>query len=359
MKEILSKSKLYPEVFHHVGLFCEGIGPDRLSDMVSNIIKEDIILYTKKILRLLNINKSNYPHLQFDENNFLLNPNSGKEILFLPKEILHELPIAENWEDIDKFINRNQLIRNEFNEIVGTNLSKVSKSEKKNYIKNRIFLEEIEIEKFISEYKKFFLEKYDYDNDSVGHLAPVKKVKELINTSPFRIGKDISIYDETIMICKYFKDLIENNKCYDILYEKNGKSRDEKIVQRTIFLGTRYMCEVHNIDISPESDAGRGPVDFKFSRGNEKVLVEVKLSTNSNLEHGYLVQIEEYAKAEKTDKKIFLLIDFGLNDERIKKLLKKEKEILEKYKEKINNHEVVFPEIIIVDAKPKKSASKF
>ena len=43
-----------------------------------------------------------------------------------------------------------------------------------------------------------------------------------------------------------------------------------------------------------------GPVDLKMSRGNDKTVVEIKLSSNADYIHGYEEQIEEYAKAEGT-----------------------------------------------------------
>ena len=41
---------------------------------------------------------------------------------------------------------------------------------------------------------------------------------------------------------------------------------------------------------------------LKVSRGQDKTLIEVKLSSNSQYLHGYEVQVEEYGKAENTDK---------------------------------------------------------
>ncbi|MBV5349814.1 hypothetical protein JZU71_01240, partial [bacterium] len=58
-------------------------------------------------------------------------------------------------------------------------------------------------------------------------------------------------------------------------------------------------CIANDLDISPESDAGRGPVDFKFSNGSKgKVLVEIKLTSNNQLQHGFESQLPIYMKAE-------------------------------------------------------------
>lgn len=75
---------------------------------------------------------------------------------------------------------------------------------------------------------------------------------------------------------------------------------------------------------------------------------EVKLSTNPNYSHGYETQIEEYGKAENTNKMIYVLIDMGN--------LGKVKTIENMYSEKLKSGEKS-PEILIINAVAKKSAS--
>ena len=77
------------------------------------------------------------------------------------------------------------------------------------------------------------------------------------------------------------------------------------IVNRHIYLSSCYAYSIFY-------NEGRGPVDFKVSRGNDKTIIEVKLSSNSQYLHGYEVQIEEYGKAERTNQMIYVLIDLAL-----------------------------------------------
>lgn len=70
-------------------------------------------------------------------------------------------------------------------------------------------------------------------------------------------------------------------------------------------MGSKNYISANDLDISFEPDAGRGPVDFKVSRGGDKTIVEIKLSTNTQYLHGYEEQVEEYGKAECTDKMIY------------------------------------------------------
>lgn len=132
-----------PEIFHLIGLFEKNVGPDRLSDMIATIILKDIENYTKRIQNSLQIDKVNYPDYDFDRQGFLLNPYKKSRVYFVPKEILHELPIAKCWEDVDTVITENKVIRDELNSLLGEDLikwAKSSSSDKKDFLKEKIFL---------------------------------------------------------------------------------------------------------------------------------------------------------------------------------------------------------------------------
>lgn len=101
--------------------------------------------------------------------------------------------------------------------------------------------------------------------------------------------------------------------------------------------------------MSCEPDEGRGPADFKVSRGQDKTLIEVKLSSNSQYLHGYEVQVEEHGKAENTDKLVYVLVDVG-NPLKVKKL----KEL---HEQNIRQGKKVL-ELIIIDSTSKEYASR-
>ena len=122
-----------------------------------------------------------------------------------------------------------------------------------------------------------------------------------------------------------------------------------RTVQRTIHAVALMYCKQNNWDISPETDSGRGPVDFKISRGMDKTVVEVKLSSNVQCVHGLEVQIEEYAKTENTNNKIFVLVYVGIGKQRIELVKTKWNQLSAAGKNPA--------EIIEIDAVEKKSAS--
>lgn len=159
-----------------------------------------------------------------------------------------------------------------------------------------------------------------------------------------------SSYEVTLDILNRFKDWVEFEKGWEFI-QSSEKRKREKFIQRLIHLVARNYLECYDMDISFEADAGRGPVDFKISYGGDKTIVEMKLSTNSQYLHGYNVQILEYGKAENTDKMIYVYIDLGNPNEREK--------LLGVYQENKKSGKKVFPELLIIDAVPKKAASTY
>lgn len=139
---------------------------------------------------------------------------------------------------------------------------------------------------------------------------------------------------------------------YWLLYNDNNDFREEKAAQLLFYMMAHFYCVANNIDLSRECDPGVGKLDFKLSRGfNKKVLIEVKKASSSSLLSGFLKQLPAYEKAERTVDSFYLVIkDKESASSNIKKLLDNKKELDHQRKK--------CPEIIIVDAIKKPSASK-
>ncbi|MBT3236878.1 MAG: hypothetical protein HN353_13065 [Bdellovibrionales bacterium] len=157
--------------------------------------------------------------------------------------------------------------------------------------------------------------------------------------------------DSVKQICDQFKKNVEDNGLWEVLFDKDRKPRKERISQRIFFSIADYQCKVNNVDISPESNAGLGPVDFKLSRGsNEKVVIEVKLTSNPKMVADFEKQVEAYKKSESAHRSIYLLI--LVSDKHLKKVKK-----LFNYQKQLRLDGVKTADIILVDGTPKKSAS--
>ena len=67
----------------------------------------------------LGIQKESHPFLLFRSDGLVQNPYKNAPILLLPQEILHDLPIAKDWDDIDRVVFENSVIRAEISAEIG------------------------------------------------------------------------------------------------------------------------------------------------------------------------------------------------------------------------------------------------
>lgn len=266
----------------------------------------------------------------------------------LPEEVLHELPIAKDWDDIDRVASENNTIRREISAEIGAEWKKWASSEQKSYLRNHVFMKPDVCERVIEGYRSKDLSAIDVRDDP-DYLAEtiLKKIRKAL---PFDIaGENPSSFDATMDVINIFKDWVENNRGWAEIQDASTKKR-EKAVQRFMHLGAKYYLKANNLDSSFECDAGNGAVDLKISRGTDKTVAEIKLSTNSQYLHGYSVQVERYGNAENTQKLIYVFIDVG-NPGRKKTLLALHR--------KNQCAGVRCPELVIIDSRKKLAASTY
>lgn len=346
--QIVKKGVKQPEIFHLVSLFEEGVGPDRLSDMIATIIEPEIKKYTLRVMKELNITPDKYPQLQFRSDNLIQNPHKNSVILFLPTEILHELPIAKDWDDIDRVVFENASIRREISAEVGEEWRRWASSDKKQFLREHIFMNPDICSRVIDDYRIQKLPPYDLKNDLKYFVELL--LKNIKQTDLFHCTVQYyTSLEATRAIINIFKDWVENNRGWAEIQNAPSNKR-EKAVQRFMHLGAKYYVEINNLDFSCESDEGRGPVDIKLSRGSDKTLAEIKLSSNAQYLHGYETQIGEYSSAERTENLIYVFIDIGNPGRR--------KKVIELHKKTLNSGKLC-PELIIIDAQQKKAASTY
>jgi hypothetical protein len=348
--EIVKVGVTDPEFFQLLPLFQDNVGPDRLSDMVATIILPDIQAYTKRIYMEYGINSANFPDKAFDKNGYLINPYKKCEVLLLPIEVLHKLPVAKSWEDIDSIISENNIIRSLMNQEVADEWTRWSVSQKKHYLRENIFKDSEICQQVVGEYCKEELGRYNPEDQIDYLLAKIWQRIEKLNIR-WKTTSQINEIDSmsaALEIIQHFQNWVENNKGWEVIRTANSRNR-EKILQRIIHLSAVSYIKANNLSMSCEADEGRGPVDFKLSRGQDISIIEVKLSSNPQYLHGYEVQLEEYSKAEQTSNMVYVLVDLG-NPGKITKL----KDL---HEQRIKQ-ESDAPELIIIDATNKKTASK-
>jgi hypothetical protein len=108
---------------------------------------------------------------------------------------------------------------------------------------------------------------YNLTQDKEGFVRWYEASKPYVDSNPvqFTINNASSFLKAVGIMVDEFRHFIEQNTGYRLLWNDNGTSRSEKAAQ-LLFLGVvKHYCQAHNIDISPEANIGRGPVDFKVS----------------------------------------------------------------------------------------------
>jgi hypothetical protein len=126
-----------------------------------------------------------------------------------------------------------------------------------------------------------------------------------------------------------FKEYTEKNGLNKIFYSAKGGIKEE-IPQRIFQVLAQLFIEDKGLSISPETNIGRGEVDFKFSKGSENVLIELKVSSNPKWFVGLRKQLIEYYQAEKPIAAYYVMIHTGDFIAKNRKL-KRETKVLSKH----------------------------
>jgi hypothetical protein len=332
-----------PEIFELIGLFEEGIGADRISDMTVKILEDDFKFYSQRVAIELKIKTQ-----KFKEFNLPFDPETEKAIILVPAKLLRDLPIAYSWEEIDYVCKYNSELRGVMNNIIGSSW-KEAKKKKKSDLREIILRKPEVLSDLIKQYREKPKSSYDFESDPSGEVlwaTFAQKAKDhpldLLAFKKKSLNCD-ELLQVVKLICTQFAKLIESNGWNEFL--NNGKKiRNERFPQKLFFGVADVYCEANGLDITRESNAGIGALDFKVSDGKVKVAVEIKYSKNQNLINGYEVQLPAYVKSERACGAIYLVIRVSDNDKRLKEL--------EKLPDKGKPH------LIIVDGRTKPSASK-
>ena len=325
-EETLTKSSHLEKL----GLLSGGVGRDHLSDFTTNLIKGYLLKYTEefatKYLKPEQLKRVHVERVSFDydkrrwqSGHFTLPWHEGDYVILTPCEILTR---DEAW------INQGDMLSQFFQ--LRTSLS----DEHLRAQVNDHFLQQIN-ERLTQEERKTaalrtieqFTELIDHyikwkeEHASEAHAVSNQKVQEthrlfvenirtlvldhLAGTEFYERGDS---YEEALQRVKYLKHVIENNDGYRVFYV------DGKPVKRESDLHTMYRLTWYatTFDVNAEVNNGRGPVDYKVSKGKKNAsLVEFKLASNSSLRRNLEKQVKVYAAASQTEKAIKVVMCFS------------------------------------------------
>ena len=333
-----------------VCLITDGVGRDNISDFVANLIQDFICCYTAEFaklhlapgqLREVFIDRAvfNYETEMWERRKYLLPRWEGDHVVLTPKDMLTR---DDNW------INRRDLLR-EFDQIptaipdanlraaVNNYFLRSLKARKKpNKHPSKRDREDVALEtirEFPSLIDYYIKYKEENGDDAVDISAErillteiqfSKRLREILH--PLLQQTDFyktagGTYAEAHVRLAYLKHVVEDMGGWRIFYDDEGQAfereKDLQILYRLVWFGTPS-------DIGAEANDGRGPVDFKASRGRNKTLIEMKLASNTKLEANLAKQVEIYQASADAEAAIKAIIYFDESQlRRVQKILKK------------------------------------
>jgi len=353
--EIVRAGVSNPSLFELVGAFEDDIGPDRISDMVAKIIIEDLVTFTQRVCSDCGIKMESLPYSKDRlEEDLPANPVTGGPVILVPRELLRDLPVAESFTDIAYVAAQNQRVRDELNRIIGDSWKKATVADKKLALRTTFINNPDVLAKILEDYRNSKGVPYDFSEDRSGEAIWYKTAKNAVKIRELKLklseAPDVDeVFDVVKQICTHYRNLLEDNQLCKLLYDKHDQKKHESAAQLLFFGIASAYCEANRLDLSPEADSGRGPVDFKVSSGFDgRVLVEIKLTSNQQLVHGFEKQLPIYQKAEANARGIYLVIDNGgASDDR-----------LQRFWQKVRDAGESAPKVIFVDGIPRPSASR-
>ena len=344
------------------------VGRDKISDLTTNFSKLYLLQYTenfaKSYLKEEKCHVFYVPRVSFNyitgtwmSGSFYLPCYQEDFVLLTPRDILTR---------DDTFINRTDMISNlqylvpavddavlrfslnqYLTEILPRKKKEMSKSEK-DKAASLLVSDHPEIIDYYIKYK----EENEAEATSISKQV-VQEVKQLFNLQLKELANllhektpfyDIhpTAHDEARERVLYLKKVIEDMDGYRIFYLKGKpikRENDLQIMYRLVWYATEF-------DVNREVNNGRGPVDYKISKGAwNSSLVEFKLASNSKLKKNLANQVEIYKKANRTAESIKVILFFSDEEYETVSRILSELELSED------------PDIILIDARPNKPSA--
>jgi len=310
------------------------VGRDKISDFTTNFAKEYLLNYNQNFAKLYleqsQCKEFSIPKVCFDyqmgkwhTKKFTLPYFNGDFVLLTPRDMLTR---------DDTFINRADMIRNLEN-IAPSVEDATLRFELNNYFMNVLTRKTKEIPKkekndaairLIMQFPELidYYLKYKEDNEHEATSISTEAVRtvtllfnkqlqalvSLLHKNTDFYSEQVSSHEATYNRVIFLKRVIEDMDGYRLFYV------DGKPVKREADLQVMYRLVwfASDFDVNREVNNGRGPVDFKISKGSKDVsLVEFKLASNSKLKNNLAKQVEIYQKANATNYAIKVILYFS------------------------------------------------
>lgn len=319
-----------------LALIKDGVGRDNISDFTTNLIKSYLLSYTEAFAQqhLKEHQRARFPVPRAEFNyvtetwatrTYELPAFRGDFVLLTPADILTR---------DDTWISRSDMLH-QFSRLPDAVPDDQLRAQMNNYFVSRLSQRpsrdelsraaQATLRRYPELIDYYIREKEDTGDQAVGLSAKRREetkaflvemvkavVADLAARTDFYLTPQTS-YAEALFRARAFKTYIEDQDGYKLI-NCSGHERafsNEKDVQLCFglaFVGSEY-------DVNREVNNGRGPVDFKVSRGAfDKSLIEVKLASNSHLRRNLVKQVEIYEMANGTRTSVKMIVGYTADE---------------------------------------------
>lgn len=317
-----------------VCLVQSGVGRDNISDFTANLIKEYLLEYTQNFAQLhiaedlrREVAVSNvafdYDVRRWVPRIYDLPYVNDDYVVLTPRDILTR---DDNWINRGDMLQRVENIahsigdielRSEVNHYLVRRLAEFdgdpSRRERNGVYGDMLLKFPQLVEWYIKQKEDRGDEAVDVSDEKVTaseefYIAQFGQLIERLASETEFYSTPPDTYDESLARLRFLKEEIENNDGYRIFYHKGDPITRESDVQ--ILFRLTWFATVS--DFNSEVNNGRGPVDFKVSRGQaDKTLVEFKLAKNKQLRRNLEKQVGVYEKANRTRRSLTAIFYFN------------------------------------------------
>lgn len=367
--------------FEKLCLFEDGVGKDKLSDFVTNILLNEFAKYTEEFAKnhidpkMLNKFRIDRADFNFEINQFvpreyelpfIINQHGRHEyVLLTPKEILrvdenaiNKTNLYNRFDDVVNTIENSELrfrLTSYLNKVIEDLHTAKRKKQKTPTAKELRIVKQEAIDYLVVQHPEIldYFIKLQENSEQIIHnealnelenveLLYIRNAKQLSSGYKTIIKEHKTAFEEALYRIEFLKTEIEECGLWKNLYIDGEPIAKEENLQRLFRL---VWCQT-NYDFNSEVNNGNGPVDFKASMGSKnKTIIEFKLAKNSKLKSVF-AQTDAYEKANRTKDTIVVIFYFNQTE-------------LEKVQNLVNDYKGD-KEIILIDCRSdnKESASK-
>ena len=302
-------------------LFCEGLGVDRISDIFCDIIKAKFIEYTQTVatrhelvlqevpVRAARWNRTTgrWSHMRA---RLPKSPVTQEGVLLAPSRFLKDIPVVTpdsfwTWADAGVGDDLRQELNYELNVAL-------TKEDRKDAAYKAAWKHPDLVMDYLNVVSETDTEPYDVEADPklLVEWAEVGRDAAAQQEPIGKLGTESEFAAWVVKLAKEFQHAVEETDLWKALWDDGlRKYRPEKIVQA--IAGMLFA----DVDLTRESNLGRGPVDFKFSQGWQKrALLEVKLIPSTHFFTGASKQLPQYMTTERASVGVYLCVGYSDKD---------------------------------------------